>query len=88
MTIGVPQRSVLGSLLFLVFINDLLLSVKYSNTILFADDAAIYYLGKTCNEIQNKLNEDLALVKKWLNDHQLTLNITKSQFVVVGGKQQ
>ena len=34
------------------------------------------------------MNEDLALVKKWLNDHRLTLNITKSKFVVVGGKQQ
>ena len=33
------------------------------------------------------MNEDLALVKKWLNDHRLTLNITKSKFVVVGGKQ-
>ena len=34
------------------------------------------------------MNEDLALVKKWLNDHRLTLNITKSKFVVVGGRQQ
>ena len=40
------------------------LSVKYSNTILFADDTAIYYSGKNCNEIQNMMNEDLALVKK------------------------
>ena len=87
-TIGVPQGSVLGPLLFLVFINDLPLSVKYSNTILFADDTAIYFSGKNCNEIQSKMNEDLALVKKWLNDHRLMLNITKSKFVVVGGKQQ
>ena len=87
-TIGVPQGSVLGPLLFLVFINDLPLSVKHSNTILFADDTAIYYSGKNCNEIQNMMNEDLALVKKWLNDHRLTLNISKSKFVVVGGKQQ
>ena len=87
-TIGVPQGSVLGPLLFLVFINDLTLSVKYSNTILFADDIAIYFSGKNCSEIQSKMNEDLALVKKWLNDHRLTLNITKSKFVVVGGKQQ
>ena len=34
------------------------------------------------------MNEDLALVKKWLNDQRLTLNISKSKFVVVGGKQQ
>ena len=59
------------------------LLLKCSNTILFADDSVIYYSGKNCNEIQ-----DLALVKEWLNDHRLTLNITKSKFVVVGGKQQ
>ena len=56
-------------LAFLVLINDLPLSVKYSNTILFADDTAIYYSGKNCNEIQNTMSENLALVKKWLNDH-------------------
>ena len=85
-TIGVTQGLVLSPLL--VFINDLPLSLKYSNTILFADDSVIYYSGKNCNELQNEMNEDLALVKEWLNDHRLTLNITKSKFVVVGGKQQ
>ena len=55
---------------------------------MLADDTAIYCSGKDCNEIQNKMNEDLALVKKWLNEHRLTLNITKSKFVMVGGKQQ
>ena len=86
--IGAPQQSVLGPLLLLVFIYDLLLSVKYSKTILFADNTAIYYSGKNSTEIQNKMKEDLVLVKKWLNDHRLTLNITKSKSVVVGGKQQ
>ena len=86
--IGVPQMSVLGPLLFLVFINDLPLSVKYSNTILFANDTVIYYSGKSCNEIQDKMNEDLAVVKKWLNDQRLTLNIAKSKLFLVGGKQQ
>ena len=40
--------------------------------IMFADDTAIYYSGKNSTEIQHKMNEDLVLVKKWLNDHQLT----------------
>ena len=55
---------------------------------MFADNTGIYYSWKSCNEIQDKMNEDLVLVKKWLNDHRLTLSIAKSKFVVVGGKQQ
>ena len=55
---------------------------------MFADDTAIYYSGKGCIEIKNKINEDLALVRRWLNDDRLTLNIAKSKLVVVGGKQQ
>ena len=55
---------------------------------MYSDDTAIYYSGKSFIEIQNKINEDLAHVKRWLNDHRLTLNIEKSKFVVVEGKQQ
>ena len=81
----ISQGSLLGPLLFLVFIIELSRSVTHSNIILFADDTAIYYSGKSCIETQNKINDDLVLVKRWLND---TLNSEKSKFVVVGGKQQ
>eukprot|EP00112_Aurelia_sp_Birch-Aquarium-sp1_P001440 Seg1155.1 transcript_id=Seg1155.1/GoldUCD/mRNA.D3Y31 product="hypothetical protein" protein_id=Seg1155.1/GoldUCD/D3Y31 len=72
-------------------INKSFLEGKFPNNWKLAKVVALFksgYKRKNCNEIQNKMNEDLALVKKWLNDHRLTLNITKSKFVVVGGKQQ
>ena len=75
----------LGPLLLLAFINDLPSSVRHSSVILLSNDAAIYS-GKSCIEIQKKIDKDLALIKRWLNYHRLTLNITKSKFVVVGGK--
>ena len=74
-TIGVPQGSVLDPLLVLVFINDLPQLIKHSNTILFADDTVIYYSRKCSIEMHEKINENLLLVKKWLNDHRLMLNV-------------
>ena len=87
-SIGVPLWSPLGPLHFLVLINDLPHSVTHSSVILFADDTAIYYSGKSCIEIKNKINEDLGLFKRWLIDHCLMLTIAKSKVVLVGGKQQ
>ena len=77
-SIGLLQGSALVPFLFLVSINDLARSVTHSNFILFADDTAIYYSGKSCIEIQNKINKHLVLVKRWLNDDHWTLNIEKS----------
>ena len=87
-TIGVPQGSVLGPLLFLVYINDLTERLNHSVASLFADDTAIYCSATSTQELQRKLNEDLCGVKDWLNSHKLTLNTTKSKFMVIGGTQR
>ena len=62
---GVPQGSVLGPVLFLLLINDVELHLKYSQIILYADDAVIYYSDKNCENIQEHLNSDLELVGNW-----------------------
>ena len=62
--VGVPQGSILGPLLFLIYINDLLNELK-SNANLFADDRSLFTLVKDKNESTSILNDDLLLISKW-----------------------
>ena len=79
---GVPQGSVLGPLLFLLYINDL---PNISNKLLFflfADDTNIYYEGKSLIEIEKTVNAELKKLSQWLNVNRLALNIGKTNFVI------
>ncbi len=86
--VGVPQGTVLGPLLFLIYINDITECLKNTQASLFADDTMVYCSGSTRNELQENLNGDLSRIKKWLNDHRLTINAEKSQFMVIGSSQR
>ena len=60
------QGSVIGPLLFLVYINDLYKAIKYSTTFHFADDNAILYANQSLKQLQKHVNIDLKLLCKWL----------------------
>ena len=72
---GVPRGSVLGPLLFLIYVNDLINSASKLSTILFADDTNMFCSGKDMHELETTVNSELAQVQEWLTLNQLTLNI-------------
>ena len=80
-TIGVPQGTILGPLFFIVYINELL-KLLPQNLISYADDTVILYTGNTWNEVQNNMNASLDIVGDWLASNQLSLNVTKSVYMV------
>ena len=70
---GVPQGSILGPLLFLIYINDLPNELK-SNVKLFADDTSLFIIVKDKNQSANTLNNDLMLISKWAYNWKMLFN--------------
>ena len=79
---GVPQGSVLGPLLFLLYINDIQKSSDLLDFHLFADDSSLFYSAKSLSELESIITCQLSHVHKWLCANKLSLNIEKSSFVI------
>ena len=81
-TCGVPQGSVLGPLLFLIYINDLPNVSEKLKIFLFADDTNIYFESKNLKELEKTINNELKHLSLWLKVNRLALNISKTNFVI------
>ena len=84
---GVPQGSLLGPLLFLIFVNDLPLSLKHTDSILYADDTVIYTKGKTAIEMAEKIKSDLVNLDTWCKQNNMLMNPIKTKLMLFGTHQ-
>ena len=78
---GVPQGSILGPLLFLIYINDITCSAPKLEYLLFADDTALFLTAKNQLELQTVLNQELGNIANWLKANKLSLNVDKSKLI-------
>ena len=87
-TCGVPQGSLIGPLLFLIYINDLPNCLSKALPRMYADDTSISIAASSLPELESALNTELTYLHEWLNGNKLSLNIAKTELVLIGSRQR
>jgi hypothetical protein len=85
---GVPQGSNLGPLLFLLYVNDLPNCLRYSSAEMYADDTNLTACCDDINNLQAILNSNLNNIHQWIVANKLTLNIGKTEYMIIGTRQK
>ena len=85
-TLGVPQGSVLGPILFIMYLNDMKRVFRYCDINLFADNTVLFIEGKHLSECVEHLNEELHSLSDWLKFKKLKLNIGKTKYLIISSR--
>ena len=83
---GVPQGSILGPLLLIIYMNDLPLFVTNAQISMYADDTSLYNNIKSVSEIKDNLIPAFLKICDWLRSNKLSLNTVKTEFMVIGSQ--
>lgn len=85
---GVPQGSILGPLLFLIYINDIINASSLLEFILFADDTTLSYSHKNISSKTDIINKELEEITNWFKANKLSVNASKTNFMIMGTHQK
>ena len=87
-TSGVPQGSIIGPLLFIIYMNDMDQCLHNCSAGMYADDTTFYLKEKSTIILNTEIEEDMANVSKWCKNNRMVINENKTRSMLVGSKQR